>query len=222
MWLNKVIYMGGTNQLGTNTCHHNKKLNQILNHLHLFWDFPKSLINEYSDIWANGNLSQKTREESLMQRVRQPKIDVWCVHNLDQTSNQPKNDSCMGSRATPNGSWSFDIVLISIESSEQHTLHTRKLKCIMFEEETHVMIHSKTPMADRMKETSANGSPIRNPSGLQFSQHILPTHFASKRSSNPDNNLLQQLLALLHTHTHTLSLSPHAQIGANWNVFTQF
>jgi hypothetical protein len=27
MWLNKVIYMGSTNQLGTNTCHHNKKLN---------------------------------------------------------------------------------------------------------------------------------------------------------------------------------------------------
>ena len=41
--------MGGTNQFGTNTCHHNKKLNWILNHLQLFWDFPKSLINEYSD-----------------------------------------------------------------------------------------------------------------------------------------------------------------------------
>ena len=27
MWLNKVICMGGTNQIGTNTCHHNKKLN---------------------------------------------------------------------------------------------------------------------------------------------------------------------------------------------------
>ena len=42
--------MGGTNQFGTNTCHHNKKLDQILNHLHLFGDFPKSPINEYSDI----------------------------------------------------------------------------------------------------------------------------------------------------------------------------
>ena len=41
--------MGNTNQFGTNTCHCNKKLNQILNYLQLFWDFPKSLINEYSD-----------------------------------------------------------------------------------------------------------------------------------------------------------------------------
>ena len=49
MWLNKAIRMGGINQFGTNTCHHNKKLDQILNHLHLFWDFPKSPINEYSD-----------------------------------------------------------------------------------------------------------------------------------------------------------------------------
>jgi hypothetical protein len=57
----------------------------------------------------------------------------------------------------------------SIESNGQYILHTQKLKCIMVEEETHVMTHSKTPMADRMKETSANGSPIRNPSGLQFS-----------------------------------------------------
>ena len=49
MWLDKAIWMGGINQFDTNTCHHNKKLNQISNHLHLFWDFPKSLINEYSD-----------------------------------------------------------------------------------------------------------------------------------------------------------------------------
>ena len=40
--------MDGSNQIDTNTCHHNKKLFQILNHSHLFWDFPKSLINEYS------------------------------------------------------------------------------------------------------------------------------------------------------------------------------
>ena len=46
--------MGVTNQFGINTCHHNKKLNQILNHLHLFWHFPKSLINKYMrySIWA--------------------------------------------------------------------------------------------------------------------------------------------------------------------------
>ena len=53
MWLNKVICMGGTNQFGTNTYHHNKKLNWILKHLQLFWDFPKSLVNEYSDSYDN-------------------------------------------------------------------------------------------------------------------------------------------------------------------------
>ena len=41
--------MCGTNQIGTNTCHHNKKSNWILNHSHLYWNFEKSLINEYSD-----------------------------------------------------------------------------------------------------------------------------------------------------------------------------
>ena len=42
--------MGVTNQFGINTCHHNKKLNR----LHLFWHFPKSLINKYMrySIWA--------------------------------------------------------------------------------------------------------------------------------------------------------------------------
>ena len=45
-----MICIGNTNQFGTNTCHHNKKLNYIINHLHLFWDFLKSLINEYNDI----------------------------------------------------------------------------------------------------------------------------------------------------------------------------
>ena len=49
MWLNEVICMGSTNQFGTNTCHYIKKLNMMLNHFHLFWDFPKPLINEYSD-----------------------------------------------------------------------------------------------------------------------------------------------------------------------------
>ena len=49
MWFKKAICMGGTNQFGTNTWHHNKKLKQMLNQLHLFWDFPKSLINKYSD-----------------------------------------------------------------------------------------------------------------------------------------------------------------------------
>jgi hypothetical protein len=53
MWLNKAICMGGLNQFGTNTCHHNKILSHIVNHLNLFWDFPKSLINESSDkCWA--------------------------------------------------------------------------------------------------------------------------------------------------------------------------
>ena len=50
MWLSKAIHVDGTNQFDTNTCHNNKKLDQILNHLHLFWDFPKSPINEYSDL----------------------------------------------------------------------------------------------------------------------------------------------------------------------------
>ena len=30
--------MDGINQIVTNTCHHNKNLNYILNHLHWFWD----------------------------------------------------------------------------------------------------------------------------------------------------------------------------------------
>ena len=47
--------MGGTNQFDTNICHQNKKLDQILNHLHLFLDFPKCLINEYNDIYAWSN-----------------------------------------------------------------------------------------------------------------------------------------------------------------------
>ena len=41
--------MGNTNQFGINTCHHNNKLDMILNQLHLFRDFPNSPINEYSD-----------------------------------------------------------------------------------------------------------------------------------------------------------------------------
>ena len=49
MWPNKVICMGNTNQFGTNKRNDIKKLNYILNHVHLFWDFPKSPINEYSD-----------------------------------------------------------------------------------------------------------------------------------------------------------------------------
>ena len=36
MWLNEPIRMGGTNQFDTKTYHHNKKLDQILNHLYLF------------------------------------------------------------------------------------------------------------------------------------------------------------------------------------------
>ena len=30
MWLSKAIHVDGTNQFDTNTCHHNKKLDQIL------------------------------------------------------------------------------------------------------------------------------------------------------------------------------------------------
>ena len=74
------------------------------------------------------------------------------------------------------------------------------------------MTHSKTPMADRRKETSANGSPIRNPSGLQFSEHILPPHFASKhRSSNPENYAATTTTctaSCARAHTHTPTLSP--------------
>ena len=43
--------MDNSNQTVTNTRHHDKKSSQILNHLHLFGDFPKSLINEYSDLF---------------------------------------------------------------------------------------------------------------------------------------------------------------------------
>ena len=39
--------MGNINQIDTNTCHHNTKLDEILNHLHLIWDIQKSPINEY-------------------------------------------------------------------------------------------------------------------------------------------------------------------------------
>jgi hypothetical protein len=57
MWLDKPIRMSGTNQFDINTCHHNNKLDQILNHLHLFGNFSKSPINEYSDqviiIWSD-------------------------------------------------------------------------------------------------------------------------------------------------------------------------
>jgi len=52
MWLGKPIRMSSTNQFDINTCHHNNKLDKILNHLHLFWDFPKSPINEYMVIIA--------------------------------------------------------------------------------------------------------------------------------------------------------------------------
>ena len=30
MWLSKAIHVDGTNQFDTSTCHHNKKLDQIL------------------------------------------------------------------------------------------------------------------------------------------------------------------------------------------------
>ena len=36
-------------QFNINTCHYNKKLDWILNHLHLIWDIWKFPINEYSD-----------------------------------------------------------------------------------------------------------------------------------------------------------------------------
>ena len=53
MWLNKLICKGDTNQFDKNTYHHNEKLDHVLNHLHLFWDFPKSPINKYSDKGSN-------------------------------------------------------------------------------------------------------------------------------------------------------------------------
>ena len=61
MLLDKVICMGGTNRIGTNTCHHNKKLNQRLDYLHLFWDLSKSLINEYSDVIKNFEKGMQAR-----------------------------------------------------------------------------------------------------------------------------------------------------------------
>ena len=41
--------MGDTNQFSKNIGHQNKKLDQILKHLHLFGTFPKSPIKKYSD-----------------------------------------------------------------------------------------------------------------------------------------------------------------------------
>jgi hypothetical protein len=62
MWLSKAIHVDGTSQFDTNTCHHNKKLDQILNHLHLFWDFPKSPIKEYSDGWRSNPVFLRKKE----------------------------------------------------------------------------------------------------------------------------------------------------------------
>ena len=46
----KWFCMDGINQFGTNTCQHNKKLNQISSLMYLFWDFPKSMINKDNDM----------------------------------------------------------------------------------------------------------------------------------------------------------------------------
>ena len=63
MWFFKVMCMDNTNQFDTNTCHHNREIELDNNQtLHLFWDFPKSLINEHSDesfvqVWTYIELS---------------------------------------------------------------------------------------------------------------------------------------------------------------------
>ena len=54
--------MGGTNKFGKNIGHHNKKLDQISNHVHFIWDFPKSQINEYND---RGSKSKHRKNASL-------------------------------------------------------------------------------------------------------------------------------------------------------------
>ena len=75
MWLNKVICMGGTDQLGTNTWHHNKKLNYLLNNLHLFWDFPKSLINEYGDTIVSELQHRISNSNKNIQKI--PHVHLW-------------------------------------------------------------------------------------------------------------------------------------------------
>ena len=59
--------MGGPNQFGTNTCHHSNKLDQILFHLQLFWDFPKSPINEYSDSFSLRQIWSTNEHDSLIE-----------------------------------------------------------------------------------------------------------------------------------------------------------
>ena len=46
-WLNELIRMGNNSQFSTNNCHY-IKLN--IKPFAFFWDFPKSLINEYNDL----------------------------------------------------------------------------------------------------------------------------------------------------------------------------
>ena len=68
-------------------------------------------------------------------------------------------------------------------------------------EGTYVIIHSNTPIADSTKATNINGSPIRNPSGLQFSQHILP-HLSKTSKISKLSKLLEffNLLSLIYNH----------------------
>ena len=82
--------MGDTNQFCTNRCHHNKKLNQIFTHLHLFWNFPKSLINEQSDITLQNNKLLLTifrthmYERSTFKTLQDQK--TWSFHWTSLTS----------------------------------------------------------------------------------------------------------------------------------------
>ena len=53
MWPNKPIRLGDTSWFDTNTCHQNKKLDQMWKRLPLFWDFSKFPINECNDLGIN-------------------------------------------------------------------------------------------------------------------------------------------------------------------------
>ena len=87
MWLNKPIRVGITNQFGTNTCHHNKKLDQILSHLHIIWDFPESPINEYS-----GKCMEVQQPETMALHilVGHKNVVIWSLFvDLHETTSNP-------------------------------------------------------------------------------------------------------------------------------------
>ena len=48
-----MIFLGNINQFGTNKCHYIKKIELDIKPFAFIWDFPKSPINEYSDLCRN-------------------------------------------------------------------------------------------------------------------------------------------------------------------------